>query len=146
MSSLGDQNPLDLSDAGLEVLGGHLHLGPGGLNSLLNGRDVRIHLTTCPDNTQGLDLEIHHFNHFVWMNGPDPGESYGGRNELLYKITDLLFMWIREGDSHKGSDLSTPQLSLPVLTGPLEENFAHTHKSSTLFQGQKWFLPPSYSP
>ena len=67
MSSLGDQNPLYLGDAGLEVLGGHLHLGPGGLDRLLNGRDVRVHLTTGPDNTQGLDLEIYHLMHFVMM-------------------------------------------------------------------------------
>ena len=55
--SLRDQNPLDLGDAGLEVLRGHLHLGPGGLDRLLDGRDVGVDLTARPDHAQGLDLK-----------------------------------------------------------------------------------------
>lgn len=56
--SLGDQNALDLGDAGLEVLRGHLHLGPGGLDRLLDGRDVGVDLAARPDHAQGLDLKI----------------------------------------------------------------------------------------
>ena len=56
--SLNDQNLLDLGDAGLEVLRGHLHLGPGGLDRLLDGGDVSVHLAARPDHAQGLDLNI----------------------------------------------------------------------------------------
>ena len=56
--SLNDQNLLDLGDAGLEVLRGHLHLGPRGLDRLLDGGDVGVDLAARPDHAQGLDLNI----------------------------------------------------------------------------------------
>ena len=57
MSRLADEHALDLRDARLEVLRGHLHLGARGLDGLLYRRDVRIDLPTRPDHAQRLNLE-----------------------------------------------------------------------------------------
>ena len=54
---LADQNSLDLSDAGLQIFCRHLQFGAGCLDCLLYSCDVRVHLSTGPNNAQSFDLK-----------------------------------------------------------------------------------------